>query len=110
MEIDFLINENKHPYKRTDGLDRKYKPLILKWLCQLFNYKDYPHDFKDQYITWGIWDGELTVMFDHRQECQNKLISLIPPQFLGCPQYGTLKIVNEDTFYLPLKRLLHINY
>jgi hypothetical protein len=97
-------------YHAVDALDKKYKPLILKWLSSLFGYKNYPHSFKDQFISWNIWDGELTVTFDLRQEEQAKLLSLIHPRFLGCPQYKTLKVVNEDSFYLQLRDLLYIKY
>lgn len=98
------------PYRRVDALDKKCKPLILKWLSSLFGYADYPHSFKDQWISWGIWDGKLSVSFDLRQEEQAKLLSLIHPRFLGCPQYKTLKVVNEESFYLQLKDLLDIKY
>lgn len=84
--------------------------LILKWLSNLFSYENYPSSFKDQWITWNIWDGELSVSFDLRQEEQVKLLSVIHPRFLGCPQYKTLKIVNEKNFYLQLKQLLDIEY
>lgn len=97
-------------YKKIDASDKKYKPLILKWLSSLFEYKDYPHSFKDQWIIWNIWNSELTVSFDLRQEEHLKLLSLIPCQFLGCAQYKTLKIVNEKTFYLRIEKLLHIEY
>lgn len=98
------------PYNKLNALDKTYKPLILKWLCDLFKYENYPHSFKDQWIIWNIWDGKLSVSFDTRQDEQNLLISKIHPRFLGCPQYKTLKIVNEDSFYLNLESLLHINY
>ena len=71
----------------------------MKWLSNLFGYDNYPNSFKDQWITWNIWDGELSVSFDLRQEEQVKLLSLIHPRFLGCPQYKTLKVVNEKNFY-----------
>jgi len=99
-----------YPYRKLDALDKKYKPLILKWLSGLFGYENYPHSFKDQWITWNIWDGELSVSFDLRQEEQVRLLSLIHPRFLGCPQYKTLKVVNEKSFYLQLKQLLYIEY
>lgn len=97
-------------YKKADKLDKTTKPLILKWLCKQFECENYPHSFKDQWITWNIWDGILTIGFDLRQEEQKKIISLIPPQFMGTPQYKTLKIVNEYNFYLHLDKLLDINY
>ena len=97
-------------YRKQDALDKKVKPLILDWLSKLFGYDNYPHSFKDQWIRWSVWDGELSVSFDLRQEEQVKLLSLIHPCFLGCPQFRTLKIVNENNFYLRLKRLLPIKY
>lgn len=99
-----------HPYRRLNALDKKCKPLILEWLSNLFGYENYPHSFKDQWINWNIWDGELSISFDLRQDEQVKLLSLIHPRFLGCPQYKTLKVVNEKSFYLHLKQLLHIEY
>lgn len=101
---------SRSPYRKLSALDKKVKPLILKWLSNLFGYENYPHSFKDQWITWNIWNGELSVSFDLRQEEQVKLLSLIHPRFLGCPQYKTLKVVNEKSFYLHLKQLLHIEY
>jgi hypothetical protein len=105
-----MADVGSEPYARLSALDTKVKPLILKWLSGLFGYKNYPNSFKDQWITWNIWDGVLSVSFDLRQEEQVKLLSLIHPRFLGCPQYKTLKIVNEKNFYLELKQLLHIEY
>jgi len=101
---------SRSPYRKLSALDKKVKPLILKWLSNLFGYENYPNSFKDQWITWNIWNGELSVSFDLRQEEQVKLLSLIHPRFLGCPQYKTLKVVNEKSFYLHLKQLLHIEY
>lgn len=105
-----IQDTNTIPYRKLDVLDKKCKPLILKWLSSLFGYNDYPHSFKDQWITYNIWDGELSISFDSRQEEQVKLLSLIHPRFLGCPQYKTLKVVNEKSFYIQLKHLLHIEY
>lgn len=98
------------PYKSLDSLDKKYKPVILKWLSDLFGYNDYPHSFTDQFINWSVWDGELSIRFDLRAYEQAKLLSLIHPRFLGCPQKGTLKVVNEKSFYLKLNDLLNIEY
>lgn len=98
------------PYKRINALDKTYKPLILKWLARLFNYDNYPHSHADQWITWSTYDGELTVSFDLRQPEQVKLLSLIHPRFIGVPQYTSLKVVNEKSFYVDLKRLFKIDY
>jgi hypothetical protein len=98
------------PYKRLNALDKTYKPLILKWLSKLFNYDDYPHSHTDQWINWHIHDGYLSVSFDLRQIEQIKLLSLIHPRFIGIPQYTTLKIVNEQSFYVELERLFKIDY
>lgn len=100
----------KIEYVDVEASDKKYKPLILKWLSNLFGYINYPHSYADQWIRWHIWDGELSVSFDLRQQEQVKLLSLIHPRFLGVPQSKTLKIVNETSFYLQLKSLLHIEY
>lgn len=98
------------PYELINALDNKYKPLILKWLSKVFGYDNYPHSYKDQWINWKVWDGELSISFDLRQEEQAKLLSLIPPNFLGRPQYKTLKIVNEKVFYLRLDDFLYVEY
>lgn len=98
------------PYKKTTALDKKYKPLVLKWLCSLFKYEDYPHSHADQWILWSIWDGQLSISFDTRQNEHNELISKIHPRFLGCPQYKTLKVVNQSSFYLELDHLLDLKY
>jgi len=90
---------NINPYRRISVLDKKIKPLILKWLSNLFGYENYPHSFKDQWITWNIWDGLLSVYFDLRQKEQVKLLSLIPSHFL-----------KKDTFYLQLNKFLDIEY
>jgi hypothetical protein len=100
----------KSPYKNINALDKICKPLILTWLADLFKYKDYPHSHTDQWITWTLWDGQLSVGFDFRQEEHVKLFSMIHPRFKGIPQYTTLKIVNEKSFYLDLKQLLHLKY
>lgn len=97
-------------YKQINALDKTCKPLILTWLADLFGYKNYPHSHTDQWITWNIWRGELTIGFDFRQAEQVKLFSLIHPRFKGVPQYQTLKIVNENNFYLNLSSLLSIEY
>lgn len=97
-------------YIQKDCLDMEIKPLVLKWLCDKFGYKSYPHSHADQWINWHIFDGRLSIGFDHRQEEQVKLLSLIPCQLRGAPQSGTLKIVNDDYFYLQLKDAVHIKY
>ena len=105
-----MENTLARPYKRIDGLDKKCKPLILKWLCSVFGYENYPHSFRDQYILWSVWEGDISVSFDSRVDEQNKLLSLIPARFKGVPQYKTLKIVNENNFYLQIRQLLHVEY
>lgn len=102
--------QNTQIYMPLNALDKIYKPLVLKWLCKLFNYPDYPHSFKDQWIRWSIWDGVLSVGFDFRQEEHKKLFSLIHPRFIGCIQQHTLKIVNTTSFFLDLDCLLNIQY
>lgn len=102
--------QNNKFYHRIDALDNTYKPLILKWLSKLFGYNNYPHSSKDQWISWKIWNNELTIFLDSRQKEHRKLLSLIPKQFLGTPQYKTLKIVNKDIFYLRLNKLFLIGY
>lgn len=97
-------------YKKIDALDKEVKPLILKWLSKQFGYINYPHSFKDQWINWNVNNGEICVGFDLRQNEQVKLLSLIPTRFLGTPQRGTLKIVNDQNFYLQLNRITNIEY
>jgi hypothetical protein len=99
-----------NPYKRIGGLDKTVKPLIMSWLADLFKYENYPHSHADQWITWNVWDGQLTVGFDYRQPEHSILFSLIHPRFKGIPQYNTLKIVNENSFYLDLRNLFHLKY
>lgn len=99
------------PYKQLDTLERDwYKSSIIKWLCEVFGYLDYPHTFADKWISWRIDNSRLSVSFDLRQPEQAKLLSLIHPRFLGIPQNSTLKIVNEKTFYLELDRLFILTY
>ncbi len=98
------------PYKKLDASDKKYKSLILKWMAKQFNYPDYPHSFKDQFINWNIWDSELTIIFDSRQLEQMKLLSLIPPQMVGAVQYKSLLIVNKHTFNIRIEKLGAIEY
>ena len=70
-------------YKRIDALDKIYKPLIIKWLCKSFGYKNYPHSFTDQFIHWSLFDGKLTINFDFRVPEQIRLIKSIPKRFRG---------------------------
>tara|TARA_R110000868_G_scaffold178700_4_gene418529 strand:+ start:10427 stop:10654 length:228 start_codon:yes stop_codon:yes gene_type:complete len=74
-------------YRKIDALDKTAKPLILKWLSKVFGYENYPNSFKDQWIMWTIHDGVLCISFDYRVEEQQKLLSMIPPQFIGTPQH-----------------------
>lgn len=106
QETPLIVN---NPYKIKTH-DRQVKPLILKWLAKQFGYENYPHSYTDQWITWDVYNGMLTVSFDLRQDEHNKLLSLIPKQFLGIPQSRTLKIVNENSFYIRLEHLLNIEY
>lgn len=102
--------EIKAMYRKLDALDKKNKPLIIDWLCGLFGYENYPHSFKDQWINWSVWDNDLSISFDTRQPEQVKLLSMIHPCFLGTPQYRTLKIVNEKTFYLSVDKIGDLKY
>jgi hypothetical protein len=107
----FIPPETTKPtYIKLDHSDKKYKPLILKWLCKQFGYNDYVHNYADQWIRWSVWDGDLSISFDERQAHQRALRSLIPERLMGCPQSGTLKIVNTDSVYVPIKSILHIDY
>lgn len=97
-------------FKWPDASDKKYKPLILEWLARTFGYENYPHSFKDQWINWTIWDNILTVSFDFRQDEQKKLFDHIPDRLKGCPQSRTLKIVNENSFYVPIVSIFRKEY
>lgn len=99
---------NKPNLNIPDELYKKYKPLIIKWLCKQFGYKDYPHSYKDQWINWNIWDNWLSISFDLRQEEHLQLMRAIPSRFFGINQNETLKYVNEHVFYLYLSQLFHI--
>jgi len=104
------IKFEKNFYKPIGGDNRVYKPKVLRWLCKVFDHRDFPHSFKDQWINWNVWNGKITVSFDMRQKEHLDLLAKIPPQLLGIPQYKTLKIVNKNTFYLPIKTLLAVDY
>lgn len=103
------IKQKKVEYEYSVN-NKIYPPLILKWLCKIFCYENYPHSFKDQFITWGITSDKIIIGFDQRQEEHRKLLSLIHPRFLGIPQNNTLKIVNVNNFYLDLNTIIHIKY
>jgi hypothetical protein len=97
-------------YKNKDALDKTVKPMILEWLSNVFGYDNYPHSFKDQWITWNVWNNQLSVGFDWRQEEHKRLFDFIHPRFKGVPQTSTLKIVNEDNFYIEVDKIVHIDY
>lgn len=108
-----MNSETVSVYKCKDALDKEIKPLILKWLAGLFGYENYPHSFKDQWVRWSfsVNNEKISIGFDHHgTEEHRKLLSLIHPRFLGTPQYNTLKIVNEDSFYISLSDIVHIEY
>jgi len=91
-------------------MSNNYSKEIGKWLCKQFNYPNQSNNFNSNWIKWNIWDGKLTIDFDTRIDDQNILISCIPLQFMGTIQHNTLKIVNKNTFYLPIEKLLQIKY
>lgn len=102
--------ETKEIYYKITASDKTYKPLILSWLSEVFNYRGYPHDYKDQWINWSIYGGQLSISFDDRSEGQRELVKIIHPRFMGVPQYQTLRVVNKDSFYLDIHSLLSIEY
>lgn len=99
------------PYdKQTEAQRAVYKKLVLRWLCRTFGFKNYPHSFMDSFIHWSIWDGELRITFDLRQPEQIKLLSKIPKRFKGRPQNETLKIINENNFYINISQVIPVAY
>jgi hypothetical protein len=97
-------------YREIAGLDKTCKPKILSFLCKIFNCVDFQHSFHDQFISWTIWDGVLSIRLDLRNEMQKNLLNSTPIYFKGTPQQRTLKIVNENTIYIRLKDLIKIDY
>lgn len=105
-----LEQPNENCYRQKNALDKTYKPLFIKWLCDKFQIENYPHSFKDQWISTHIWEGTLSISFDKRQEEHLDLMKSIPEKFFGIAQYGTLKIVNKNTFYLNVDQMTHVKY
>jgi len=77
----------------------KYSPMLIDWLCDKFQFKGFNHHFSDKFIRWNIWDGELSIILDFRQEGQVTLFDHIPSQYKGVPQQGTGVMVNLKTLY-----------
>lgn len=96
-------------YKLPNALDKQYKPLILKWLSNHFKIP-YNHSFKDQWITWNVWNSILSINLDLRDENQRKLFEMLPNHIKGTIQYKTLKHVNTDVIYIPLNMFLNLKY
>lgn len=66
----------KAAYTKLDvNKKQQYSPKIIKYICNTFGYENYPHSFKDKFITWYIWEGKLVVSFDLRQKEHVALLS-----------------------------------
>ena len=97
-------------YKSFDALDKTMKPLILDWLADIFGYGQFEHSFKDQWVRWSVYGRYVSVGLDNRVPEQLKLWSLIPDKLKGCLQRTTLKVVNKDSFYLDIDRVVNLKY
>lgn len=93
-------------FVKTDALDKKYKPLIIKWLCKVFDVSDHVVSFKDQWIRWSINDSTLSIDLNDCEAIKRK----IPAALFGTPQHGSLRIVNEQSIYIPLSAICHVDY
>jgi hypothetical protein len=95
-------------YERPDGNDQICKPLILKWLAAVSGYKDYPHSFKDQWIRWSVWRGDVSVSFDSRVKDQQELSDLLVPKFPGSAESRSPEKIPVDFFFISLGELFDI--
>ena len=87
----------KSAYTKLDVNKKcEYSPIIIKYICNVCGYKNYPHSFKDKFITWYVREGELVVSFDLRQKEHAALLS----------QYNT----NMTYIRMPLSSILQIYY
>jgi len=86
-----------------------YNSLLLDWLSSLVNYS-FIHSFSDNWAKYNIWDGELMVSLDFRQNTHKELFDLLPSKYKGCKQKGTGKLVNEKTLYFKLFDFIDISY
>lgn len=87
----------------------KLKPAILDWLASTVNYK-FKHHFSDTWINCTIWDNQLSISLDFRQDSHKELFKKLPNKYKGCLQYGTGKLVNDKTLYFNIENLIDINY
>jgi hypothetical protein len=98
-------------FKMPDSLEQKpYRPLILDWLSRRYDLKPFQHSFKDQWLSYNIWCGQLTISHNTRVEEQVELFNSLPDNIKGCKQQGTGKMVNLKTLYFTLSDFLKIEY
>lgn len=97
------------PYKKVGALDKKIRPLILTWLCSLVGI-DYKHDWRDQWISWNIWDGRLSISLDQGVDAQKELFEALPMENKGTKQYKTGILVNKDVLYYSVEDIVDVSY
>lgn len=102
----------KERHKLRDFWDnKKIKPAIIDWLIKRLNIDiEYNHDLRDQWVRINVWDGQLSISFDSRNEQQNNILSKIPAEFIGCKQAGTGKLVNTNVIYFDMDKEFEIEY
>ena len=78
---------SRSPYRKLSALGKKVKPLILKWLSNLFGYENYPNSFKE-YSRTEIIGGEQT-NFEERTLNEKYPQSVL--EFSNASQVGKLR-------------------
>lgn len=106
VKHDLKSNEFKSPDSLEQG---KYKPIILDWLSRVYDFGKYEHSFKDQWINLSVYD-EVSISFDKRVPEQLALLNALPARIKGAIQSNSLKIVNNDTVYIPISKIVTIDY
>jgi len=85
------------------------KSKVLDWLSAMVNHT-FNHHFSDKWINVNIWNNDLTISFDSRQENQVELFNKLPDNIKGCIQRNTNKRVNEKTLYFKVSEICNIIY
>lgn len=79
-------------------------------LCRRYDYPYYKHSFQDSFLTFNIWDNELSISFDFRCEEQSKLFEALPKEIKGYKQKWTGKMVNLKNLYFTLTDFIKVEY
>lgn len=97
-------------YKSPNTLEmNRYKKPIIDWLFRRFDIK--PFDVEHtQWISYSIWDGNLSISFDFRQPSQKKLFDLLPDSIKGIPRISDGKMVNLNTLYFNVNDIRPVIY